>query len=202
MDRKPRLGTYRFADFMELVQSDQKADLIDGSICFDGPQTVEENDLIGWLLVVLGQYLEVKKLGRITVNKVAYRLNDHNAPEPDLGIVLGSRVKILKGGYVDGAPDVAVEVVSPDSVDRDYEDKRLKYEEAGVKEYWILDPDEQQTTFLVRGEDRHAGFSEHLLENSVFHSTAVPGFWLDVNWLWADPRPATLAIARQLLGIQ
>lgn len=200
MHRKPRLGAYRFDDFMELIQSDQKADLIDGSIHLASPQSVEENDLVGWLLTVLGQYLEEKKLGEITVNRVAYRLNESNAPEPDLGVVLTPRLRILRGGYVDGAPDVAVEIVSPDSVERDYEDKRLKYEEAGVKEYWILDPDEQRATFLIRDARMGAGFSESILEDAIFRSRAITGFWLDIRWLWMSPRPTTLSVAKQLLA--
>jgi len=43
-----------------------------------------------------------------------------------------------------------VEVVSPDSVERDYQLKRDAYEQAGVQSYWIIDPDEKRALFLVQ----------------------------------------------------
>jgi len=199
MVRKLRTGPHRFQDFLDLISEDQKADLIDGVIYMASPESVDHNEIIWWLGTVLGQYLEERRLGRLTVNKVAFRLSDMTAPEPDLGIMLGDRVKLPTGSYINGPPDVAVEVVSPDSVDRDYEDKRIRYEEVGVKEYWILDPDESRATFLARNEASER-FEEVHLDGTVFRSLAIKGFWLDLSWLWAQPRPGTLSIVERLLN--
>ena len=123
-----------FSEFLELIPEDQKADLLDGVIHLASPESSEHNDLLRWLTVVLDLFIEERRLGRLTINKVAYRLSDRTAPEPDLAFVAVDRVDRIKPGYVDGPPDLAVEIVSSDSVERDYENKRRRYEAAGVLE--------------------------------------------------------------------
>ncbi|MBI4718775.1 MAG: Uma2 family endonuclease [Planctomycetes bacterium] len=199
MVRRHRVGAYRFADFLELVQADQKADLIDGAIYMASPENTQHNAVVAWLGALLQTYVEAKQLGRLMVNKVAFRLTDLTSPEPDLAVVLAHRLSTVKHGYVDGPPDVAIEVVSPDSVERDYEDKRLRYEEAGVAEYWILDPGEKCATFLLRPSGPAAAFTEAALEGTVFRSRALPGFWLDSTWVWSETRPTALSVIQRLL---
>ena len=197
MVRRTPAGTTTFSDFLELVQEDQKADLLDGVIYLASPENADHNDLLRWLTIVLGQFIEERRLGRLTLNKVAYRLSDRTAPEPDLGFVAAHRIDRIKSGYVDGPLDLAVEIVSPDSVDRDYEQKRHRYEVAGVLEYWIIDPLDQSATFLVREGDT---FVERIPREHVYQSRVLAGLELDVRWLWQRPLPATMPIVRRLLG--
>jgi Uma2 family endonuclease len=197
MSTRTRSGPYTFADFLELVQEDQKADLLDGVIYMASPESLEHNELVRWLATVLGQFVEEHKLGRATVNKVAYRLTPRTAPEPDLAFVSAERSAQLRSGYVEGPPDLAVEFVSPDSVDRDYELKRRLYEQAGVREYWIIDAEERRAVFLVRAGE---GFVETSPASGVLRSQAVPGFWVRVEWFWQRPLPRTMHVVRELLG--
>src|SRR5438477_637029 len=134
MPTRARAGPYTFADFLELVHEEDKADLLDGVIYVASPENLEHNDLVLWLASLLRLYCDERLLGRVTVNKVAYRLTPSTAPEPDIAFVSIARSEILRRGYVDGPPDVAIEFVSPDSVDRGYEQKRRHYETAGVQE--------------------------------------------------------------------
>lgn len=197
MIRRSPLGTITFEEFCDLVTEDQKADLLDGVIYLASPESIEHNKLLSWLHVVLMQFVEGRGLGHLTVNKVAYRLSDHTAPEPDLAFVSKKHIDRLKRGYVDGPPDLAIEVISPDSIERDYENKRGRYEEGGVLEYWIIDPMEQTATFLVR---EGASFVERQPEDHLYKSKVLEGFELDVRWLWQRPLPRTLPIVQRLLG--
>ncbi|MFH1108606.1 MAG: Uma2 family endonuclease [Planctomycetota bacterium] len=197
MVRRTPAGTTTFSDFLELIREDQKADLLDGVIYLASPENADHNDLLRWLTVVLDLFIEDRRLGRLTINKVAYRLSDRTAPEPDLAFVAANRIDRIKPGYIDGPPDLAVEIVSPDSVDRDYEEKRRRYEAAGVLEYWIIDPLESTATFLVREGDV---FVEQIAREHLYHSRVLEGFELDVRWLWQRPLPATMPIVRRLLG--
>ena len=197
MVRRTPAGTTTFSDFLELIREDQKADLLDGVIYLASPENADHNDLLRWLTIVLGQFIEERKLGRLTINKVAYRLSDRTAPEPDLAFVATNRIDRIKPGYVDGPPDLAVEIVSPDSVDRDYEEKRRRYEAAGVLEYWIIDPLESTATFLVREGD---AFAEQVSRKHVYQSRVLEGFEFDTRWLFQRPLPATMPIVRRLLG--
>ena len=161
------------------------------------PENVDHNDLVSWLGAILRPFVEVRQLGRLTINRVAYRLSDKNAPEPDLGFVSTARLGIVKSGYVDGPPDLAVEIISPESVVRDYEDKRRRYEAAGVGEYWIIDADEKRATFLVLNGDR---FEESVPVDHIFRSSVLAGLEFDVRWLCQRPLPATLKIVQEMLA--
>lgn len=198
MIRRTHTGTTTFSEFLELVREDQKADLLGGMIFMASPESSEHNDLLRWLTVILDLFIEERRLGRLTINKVAYRFTDRTAPEPDLGFVAANRVACIKSGYVDGPPDLAVEIVSPESVERDYENKRRRYEEGGVGEYWIIDPLDSTATFLVR---ESGAFAERLPVDHVYHSRVLDGFEFDVRWLWQKPLLPTLPIVRRLLGL-
>lgn len=193
-----RTGIFNFADFLELVREDQKADLLDGVIHMAFPESTEHNDLIRWLTGILGGYVDERELGRITVNKVAFRLTPTSAPEPDIAFIRAERMDAIKRGYVDGPPDLAVEIVSSESALRDYEEKRRLYEASGVGEYWIIDPEEQRALFLVRDAAR---FIESPAPEHVFASRVLPGLRLDVRWLWQRPLPKTRSVLEQLLAV-
>lgn len=194
----PKAKPYTFEDFCSLVREDQKADLIDGVIYMASPDNTEANDLFGWLLGLMKFFVAAKDLGKVFGSRVAFRLDDRNGPEQDVAFVRKDRFHLIQPGYVNGPPDLAVEIVSPESVDRDYEKKRRQYQEAGVTEYWIVDPMEQKVTLLrlsPRGKYR-----EVRPKRGELHSEALPGFWLRPEWLWQDSLPNPLEVLTQLLS--
>ena len=104
----------------------------------------------------------------------------------------------VKRRAVEGPPDLAIEIVSPESVERDYERKRRQYQHFKVPEYWIIDEDERKVTLLRL--DARGKYREVAARKGTFHSQVLEGFWLDPNWLWQDPFPDELETLQQLLG--
>jgi Uma2 family endonuclease len=198
MGTKTRTGCHTFEDFCALVPDGQKADLIDGVIYIASPDNTDADDLFGWLFAVVSIYVEEKKLGRIFGSRVAFRLDETNSPEPDISFLRIEDADRIERGRVEGPPDLAIEIVSPDSVERDYKKKRKQYQRAGVSEYWIIDEEEQKILLLrlnARGR-----YEEVPPRRGKLHSEVLPGFWLDPNWFWKPPRPPRLAVVRQLLA--
>jgi Uma2 family endonuclease len=101
--------------------------------------------------------------------------------------VASDRVHLVEEGRMRGAPNVAVEIVSRDSRQRDWVDKRHTYETAGIQEYWIIDPIQRRAEFLLLVEGKYNVVP--LEDDQIFRSTAIPDFWLDVNWLLGPPLP-------------
>ena len=192
-----RSGVFVYDDLCAMVRDGQKADQIDGVIYMASPENVDANDLEGWLYTVMRIFARKRKLGRVFVSRVACRLDEKNAPEPDILFVSAKHQDRIRSGGVDGPPDLAVEIVSPESVERDYHKKRRQYQRFKVPEYWIVDEEEQKVTLLRL--DRNRRYREISARKGAFHSQVLKGFRLDPRWLWQSPRPDELEILRQLL---
>jgi Uma2 family endonuclease len=193
-----REGCLTFEDYLAMVPEGQKADLLNGTIYMASPDNTDHNALNTWLLRVLAEFVDQRHLGETYMSRVTFRLGEKQGPEPDLAFVTQERAGLRQRGFVDGPPDLAVEIVSPDSVHRDYILKREVYEQAGVPEYWILDPDETRATFL-RLNDKGKYEEVEPVDHRI-HSNVVKGFWLDVRWLFQQPRPMVLTVIKQLLA--
>ncbi len=104
-------------------------------------------------------------------------LNREVVYRPDIVYVSKERADSIQE-HVMGAPDVLVEIVSPDSRRYDSVTKKNDYEAAGVGEYWLIDPLESKMTFSIRQGQK---FAESTPDGNTFASTALPGFTLDLN---------------------
>jgi len=187
-----------FDEFCALVKEHEKADLIDGVIYIASPENTDANEIGGWLYRVIQIYAEMKQLGRTFFSRVACKLDDANAPEPDIAFVAQKHVNRIKRGRIHGAPDLAVEVVSPDSIERDYGKKRAQYERFGIPEYWIVDEIERKVTLLRLGPK--GKYREVRPKQGKLFSEVLPGFWLRPEWLWEETRPTTMQALREILG--
>jgi Uma2 family endonuclease len=196
-DRGKRPGNWTFHDFYEVLAEDEKADLIDGVIYMASPESWDNNHLFLWLAGLLGDYVAAKKLGEVVGSRVAFRLDDKGGPEPDVAFVRNARRNLVRNGYFDGPPDLAIEIVSPESVERDYEDKYTLYQSAGVTEYWIVD--EYLNRITVYRLDQRGKYREVRPRGGEYHSQVIPGFRLRPEWLWKETRPAKAEILAELL---
>ncbi len=201
MSQAPELASdlLTFDDFCAIVKDGEKADLLDGVIYMASPDSRKANRINGFLDRLLGFYVEVRDIGgELYVNRFAFQLDENNGPEPDLAWVAADRLHLISEGRMHGAPNVAIEVVSRDSRQRDCVDKRHKYESAGVAEYWIIDPIQRRAEFLCLVDGRYDVVP--LDENRIFRSQAIPGFWLNVEWLFSDPHPKASDCLQEVLG--
>ena len=174
-------------EFYCLVPDGQKADLLDGVIYLASPDTRRSDRLSGFIKFLLQGYADIRGLGEVYGSRFAFELSQFRAPEPDIAFVRTERLHLVSERRMVGGPDIAVEIVSRDSRQRDYGEKKQLYAEAGVSEYWIVDPLQRRVEF----HRLHAGHYElvPLEHNHIFRSVVLEGFWLEVEWLLTDPLP-------------
>ena len=125
-------------------------------------------------------------------------LNPKRRRLPDVLFIANERLGNLREKHLEGAPNLIIEVVSEDSVDRDWRDKYLEYRDAGVEEYWVIDPLYERVEAYSLGSDK----LYHPLEvrESKLASAVVPGFYLRPEWLWQKPLPEVRVVLNELLG--
>lgn len=135
-------GSYTIKDIYALPDR-QRAELIDGNIYMMAPPTTRHQRIVGALYTQIYNYLKGNR-GKCEVipSPFAVFLNDEkNYVEPDISVICDPD-KIDDDGC-HGAPDWIVEIVSPGSRRMDYMIKLFKYRSAGVREYWIVDPEKK-----------------------------------------------------------
>jgi Uma2 family endonuclease len=94
----------------------------------------------------------------------------------------------LKRLYLEGPAHLVVEIISPGSRAMDRGEKFYEYEQGGVPEFWLIDPQRKQAEFYQRGQD---GIYRLVPPGSdgLYHSQVLKGLWLKVDWLWQEPLP-------------
>jgi len=90
-----------------------------------------------------------------------------------------------------------VEIISPESAERDRGRKFLEYEENGVVEYWLIDPIRHWTECYHLNESGQYDtlFAGH---DGTYRSQVVEGFWFRIEWLWQTPLPPLLGVLKDL----
>lgn len=187
------------AEFFRAIPDGQKADLINGEIWMASPDSPRADDLHLFVAGLMRYYVTSRKLGgKAFGSRVAFVLDDRNAPEPDVAFVVRERLHLVQSGRVAGPPDIAVEITCDESDLRDRQDKFRLYEQAGVREYWIVDPNAHRVDAWVLRDGKFDIAS--LIDGHILHSEVIPGFWLDTRWLFAEPLPDDADCLRTILG--
>jgi Uma2 family endonuclease len=161
-------------------------------------ESLRDDDLRGFLLTILRIFVEQRGLGKVNGPNLQIRPPTGSRRDPDLLFVNSDRLSNLQPTYLSGGPTVAIEFVSDDSEDRDHVEKYQEYEAAGVQEYWIIDA--RLHVFEPFRLNTNGHFEPMQVNDGVFTSQAITGFWLRTEWLWNADRPPALEVLR-LLGI-
>lgn len=184
--------------------AEQHCEWVEGVVIQMPPAELKHNDLIYYLYQVLGAYFELKPVGRVIGQPFVLRLPEfpNRRREPDLIVILNTNPNELRNTYMDGAPDICIEIVSEESTARDYGDKFAEYEAGGVPEYWIIDSLRQETHFYRLGaEKRYVRQLED--DHGVYRTETLPGLALTIPTLWIDTFPgpgATFDAVKAMLG--
>ena len=183
--------TYSYADYFKW-QFDDRLELIKGKIFKMSPAPGRSHQEISLALSVkLANYLKGKpckiyvapfdvRLPRISKEDAAI----YTVVQPDICVVCDPS-KLDDRGCI-GAPDIVVEILSPGNNKKELRNKYEVYEEAGVKEYWIIHPSER--TFLKYSLDGGGLFqpSKLLIGGDELTSSVLPGFMMDISEIFEE----------------
>lgn len=187
-----------YEEFLDWADEDTWAEWVDGRVEMASPANAKHQLVAGFLYKLLSGYVTFRQLGTVLIPPFQMKLPRSSGREPDLIFLDQSHISRLKETFVDGPVDLALEVISPESVTRDRNDKFKEYQSGGVNEYWLLDPDARQADFYQLHEGRY----QLVLPDAqgIYHSRVVPGFWLNVAWLWQSPLPDEQGVLLDIIG--
>ncbi len=181
-------GYWTQAQYLKLTNDGNRLiEFTDGRIEFLPMPTQRHQAILRFLFRALDSL--VRDLGgEVFFAPLRLRVRDGKFREPDLLLVHDAKDPRCRDDYWLGA-DVVMEVISPDNSDRDIVDKRIDYAEAGIPEYWIVNPMDETVTVLVIADGE---YREHGVFRPGEHaeSLVLPGFSVDVRETFdaASPR--------------
>jgi len=174
-------------DYLQFPDDGRRHELIDGEHFVTPAPTRRHQRISLDLASALNAHVRTDRLGEVYSAPMDVILSEHDVLQPDILFVSNERREVL-GKWVHGAPDLAVEILSPSSRRLDGVTKRRVYERFGVRELWVIDPEIEVLRMYRQGE---AGAFERPTElrredRDTLQSTLLPGFSLPLGELFAE----------------
>lgn len=179
-------GNYSYADYLTWPE-DERWEIIDGIAYMQAaPSPIHQEILVG-LLTQFHNYLAGKPC-KVYPAPFCVKLMNEDAKnpedinkivEPDITIVCDKSK--IDGKGCNGAPDMIVEILSPSSIKMDRFIKFNKYEQAGVREYWIVEPEGKLVSVFALQNDRRYGRPEIYTEDDKIKVSMFPDLNVDLK---------------------
>jgi Uma2 family endonuclease len=149
------------------------------------PSRKHQEVSLRFLLLLLVDAVLRPGRGEVYAAPLDVKLREDTVYQPDLLVVLREHADRLRETHVEGAPDLIVEVLSPFTAHLDLWQKRYDYAQAGVREYWIADPDTRRVEVYVLEGERLA-LVETAQGRGRLRSRLLPDLEVDLEALSRD----------------
>jgi Uma2 family endonuclease len=197
--RKMTRHLVTYEEFLAWADEDTLAEWVDGEVMMYSPASKRHQSIAGFLTGVMHIFVEQRDLGVVLSAPFQMKLAE-SGREPDLLFVAKTHLEQLKETYLDGPADLVVEIVSPESAGRDRGEKFYEYEQAGIPEYWLLDPQTKRAEFYQLTAANQYRLVQPDVEG-IYRSAVLPDFWLRVEWLWREPLPSPIRALAEIVGM-
>ena len=178
-------------DFELYAPENKYCDYLEGRVYMPSPVSSRHQEHVGFFHTLIDLFREPRGGWSLLFGPAVLRIDEEHKPEPDLFVVPLHRSE--------GDPPAAlvIEILSSSNRSHDLVRKLKVYQDAGIPEIWFVD--DRDHVLIV---DRREGDSYHREQyaEGVAASSALPGFWIDVAWLWADPLPGASGCAQLILA--
>jgi Uma2 family endonuclease len=182
-------------EFYRLADEDSDWEYLDGRIVMHSPASNRHENIFRFLLTLLSVYLDEKKGGMVRGSRYPMRLDPTWSPEPDILVVRENRRHLMTPRRLEGPADLVIEIASESDPKLDYREKLPRYRQAGIEEMWIINPFENE---VLSEMQTTAGYTAQTLSSGRLESTVLPGFWIEVSWLWQEDLPSTLSCLQEI----
>ena len=176
----PLQGHWSEAEYLWLARRTNKlVELADGYLEVLSMPSPKHQKIVLFLYRILFRFVEAHTLGSLLVAPLSVRLWPGQFREPDLVFMLAQHLDQEEEDCWNGA-DLAIEVVSPSNPEHDIETKRKEYAQAGIAEYWIVNPNTGIITVLQLDDDHYIEYGAFGRGESAT-SLLLPGFVVQVD---------------------
>ena len=170
-------------DFMSLPMEDARIiELLQGELILAPSPEMNHQRIVRRLVVRLDAIVEGTGFGELFFAPTAVVLSRNDVVEPDLFVIRSDQESLATRYTFNGAPPIVFEVLSPSNRKTDLQRKALLYANAGVEEYWIIDPEKRRILIqqLVEGK-----VDLEIFTSGSVTSAVLPGFTVGIDEIFA-----------------
>lgn len=139
---------YTYEDYL-MIEDEGRYEVLTGELVMvAAPYTIHQS-VSDNLCFILNKFIREKKLGKILVAPTDVVLADDVVVQPDILFISKDRAGIIEKKAITGPPDLVVEILSPSSTFSDSVRKKELYQRCGVKEYWLVFPEEKAIEVMI-----------------------------------------------------
>ncbi len=172
-------GNLTYEEYIKLPEG-APYQLIGGELVMEpAPETYHQTISIK-LTLQLANYVEKNDLGTVLYAPVDVHLNQRNVYQPDLLFISKERSHIIETKNINGVPDLVIEILSASNAYYDLRKKYKVYEQCGVKEYWIVDPEEKSVQVYMLESGRYI-LQQEVTEQGQVTSSIIPGLIVEIE---------------------
>ncbi len=133
---------YTYEDYLR-TPDDKRYELIEGELIMVPSPVPEHQRISGRLEFELRKIVAEHDLGEVFDAPCDVYFDDEDVVQPDILFISKERLNIIGEKNIEGAPDLVIEIISESSAYRDLVQKKRLYARFGVKEYWVVIPEEE-----------------------------------------------------------
>jgi Uma2 family endonuclease len=145
----PRQGRWTYQDYATIPENGHRYEVVNGVLYMSPAPNVWHQNTVFKIALRLYNAVEARGLGRVFIAPLDVELSYENVVQPDALVLLNDHFDRITKSRIIGAPDLVVEVASPSTALHDLHAKLDSYTNAGVPEYWVVNPEAQTVELLV-----------------------------------------------------
>ncbi len=178
----PEQGAWTYTDYAALPDDGIRYEVVDGVLFMTPSPGKGHQDAAGEIYASLLIHVKHSGKGFVYIARFDVELDPHFIVQPDVLVILHAHQNRLTENRVIGAPDLVVEVTSPGTASYDRHEKLYAYAQAGVAEYWIVDPKAQTVELLMLQNAANGYESQGIFRGmQALPSQIVPDFSVPVE---------------------
>ena len=180
---EPTTIRYTYEDYLSLPDNGKRHEIIEGELHMTPAPSVIHQRISLNIVMLLMPFVAGTRRGSVLYAPVDVVLSEEDVIQPDIVYVSKERSSIITQRNIHGAPDLVIEILSERTKTLDKKQKRQLYERHGVKEYWLVDPDERSVEVLSLGQGSYESLG--VVRSGTIRSRLLSDFMTTVDAVFA-----------------
>ena len=173
---------FTYEDYLK-TPDEERYELIGGELLMTPAPVPKHQRISRKIEFLLEKFVTENDLGEVFDAPCDVHLDDENVVQPDILFIAKNRMNIIGEKNVQGAPDLTIEILSKSTAYRDLIQKKKLYSKFGVKEFWIVIPDEEAIEVYILKDSAYL-LDRSYSKNETLESQFLTGFKIELNGIF------------------